>query len=312
MPTTILTSEDTIWIIARVAITFILTAFITRLFRTIWRKHAKNTIHRKFIGNILSAFITILGTIIALNWIPAFSTVVAAIIAGSGILALTIGLAAQESLGNAFSGLFISASKPFEVGDRVHLINADITGFIEDISIRHTIIRTLTNSRIIVPNSTMNKELIENANFCNPQAAAFIDVIITYDSDIDKARAIMAHVIGNHPDFVDTRTPEKLEEAKAWGLGITETNMYDSNTENKSHGKQSNHINDLESPAPKVPVLVRALGLYGVELRASMWTASISNNFAAASSVRKGILHEFNAAGVRIASSKIIDSLIQK
>ncbi|MCL2361859.1 MAG: mechanosensitive ion channel family protein [Defluviitaleaceae bacterium] len=211
--------------------------------------------------------------VIALNWIPAFSTVVTAILAGSGILALTIGLAAQESLGNFFNGLFISVSRPFEVGDRVHLINADITGFIEDISIRHTVIRTLTNSRIIVPNSIMNKELIENSNFCTPQAAAFIDVIITYNSDVNVASEIIARVIGTHPDFVDTRTEEQKENT------------------------------------PMVPVLVRALGLYGVELRARMWTAEI--NFIANSDVRKSILREFEAAGVRIASSKIIDALIQ-
>jgi len=265
-------------------------------------------------GNILSAIIATIGSIIALNWIPAFSTVVAALIAGSGILALTIGLAAQESLGNAFNGLFLSVSKPFEVGDRVHLVNADITGFIEDISIRHTVIRTLNNSRIIVPNSAMNKELIENSNFCNPQAAAFIDVIITYDSDLNKACEIMAQVIGNHPDFVDTRPPDKLEAAQAWldNLKLTNSDLDGLNPEALINNLDEPPVSDLESPAPKVPVLVRALGLYGIELRASMWTATISNNFAAASSVRKGILHQFKAAGVRIASSKIIDALIQK
>jgi len=275
MPNFLLTAEGAPWILIRVAATFAVTIFATQTFRVIWQKSTKNTIHRKFMGNILSAIIAVIGTIIALNWIPAFSAVVTAIIAGSGILALTIGLAAQESLGNAFNGLFLSVSSPFEVGDRVHLVNADITGFIEDISIRHTVIRTLTNSRIIVPNSIMNKELIENSNFCNPQAAAFIDLIITYDSDLDKACEIIAQVIGNHPDFVDTRTPEQQETA------------------------------------PKVPVLVRALGLYGIELRASMWTATVANLFIASSTVRKGILHEFKAAGVQIASSKIIDALIQ-
>jgi len=273
MPEFFLTAEGAHWIVLRVVITFIITAFASRLFRALWQKHSKNTIHRKYIGNLLNALIAMVGTVVALNWIPAFSSIVTAILAGSGILALTIGLAAQESLGNFFNGLFLSVSRPFEVGDRVHLINADITGFIEDISIRHTVIRTLTNSRIIVPNSTMNKELIENSNFCNPQTANFIDVIITYDSDMDKACEIMAEVIGSHPEFIDTRTPEQKRNA------------------------------------PLVPVLVRALGLYGIELRASMWTTVV--NFIASSEVRKNILYEFEAAGIRIASSKIIDAFLQ-
>lgn len=275
MPEILLASGSITLIIIQVIITMIITVSITRIFLSLWQKHSRNTIHRKFMGNIVSTIIAIIGTIVALNWIPAFSTIVTAILAGSGILALTIGLAAQESLGNFFNGFFMSVSRLFEVGDRIHLVNADITGFIEDISIRHTVIRTLTNSRIIVPNSIMNKELIENSNFCNPQAAAFIDVTITYDSDVEAACEIISRVISTHPDFIDTRSGQQKENS------------------------------------PEVPVLVRALSLYGIELRASMWTATIANNFSAASSVRMGILHEFNKAGVRIASSKIIDSFIQ-
>jgi len=275
MPEIITANEAHIWVAIRVVVTFLITIIATKTFRAVWRRYGANTIHRKFSGNILSAIITVVGTIIALNWIPAFSTIVTALIAGSGILALTIGLAAQESLGNAFNGLFLSVSRPFEVGDRVHLIKADITGFIEDISIRHTIMRTLTGSRIIVPNSIMNKELIENANICNPQSSNFIDIIVTYDSDIDTARQIMARVIGSYPGFIDTR-PEEIKDT-----------------------------------TPLVPVFVRHLGLYGVELRASMWTATITTNFAACSDARSVILKEFEAAGIRISSSKLIDALIQ-
>jgi len=263
-------NNSTIRTALRVALTLVATIIIARLFSFAWRKWSSNTIHHKFIGNIFSGFITMGGIIIALRWIDVLSTVAAALLAGSGILAITIGLAAQESLGNAFNGLFISISKPFEVGDRVHLINADITGFIEDITVRHTVIRTFTNSRIIVPNSIMNRELIENSNFCNPLASQFIDVIITYDSNVDDAREIMAQVIGNHPDFVDTRTDE-----------------------NKT--------------APKVPVFVRALGLQGIELRASMWTATVGVNFAACSGARRELLQAFQEADIKLAQFALVN-----
>ena len=267
--------ESFTWVTVRVIATLLATVLVTRLFRMTWRAFGKDTIHQKFVKNVLSIIIWLIGIFLALNWLPYFSDAATALLAGSGLVVLTIGLAAQESLGNAFSGLFISMFKPFEVGDRVHLTNADITGFIEDITIRHTVIRTFMNSRIIVPNSVMNKELIENANFCNPQASNFIDITITYDSDVTTACEIISRVIKEHPDFVDNRTPMQQKEPLV------------------------------------VPVFVRALGLYGVELRASMWTATIANNFAACSDVRKRILYEFNAANVRIASSKIIDALIQ-
>lgn len=270
-----LTSEYMVWITARAIMILLVTLIVIKIFRAIWRIFGKNTIHQKFIKNVFSVIIWVSGIVMALGRFPNFSDAAIALVAGSGILAITIGLAAQESLGNAFNGLFISISKPFEVGDRIHLVNADITGFVEDITIRHTVVRTVMNSRIIIPNSVINQDLIENSNFINQQASSFIDVTITYDSDLDKACRILAKIIGEHKDFVDMRTEEELEIK------------------------------------PKVPVLVRALGLYGAELRASMWTATISNNFAACSDVRKQIVYEFKEAGVVIASPRIIEALIQ-
>jgi small-conductance mechanosensitive channel len=263
------TNGELAWEFVIFGIRIFFTLFATRIFRLIWRRSFKtDTIHLKFIQNILAAIIWVTGIAFSLGAFSQFQDIAMAVFAGSGIAALTIGLAAQESLSNALNGLFISIFKPFEVGDRIRLVNADITGFIEDITLRHTVIRTFMNSRIIVPNSVMNKELIENSNFCNPQTSAFIDVIVTYDSDIAKACEIMAYVIGGHPDFVDTRDAEQIETM------------------------------------PKVPVFVRSLGLYGAELRASMWTESIKNNFAACSSVRKGILGEFHQNGIKLAEVK--------
>ena len=260
----------------QVIVTLIVTKLVTKAFRATWRKYGKDTVHHKFIKNVLSIVIWLTGIIVAISWLPHFSDAITAVLAGSGIVVLTIGLAAQESLGNAFSGLFISMFKPFEVGDRVHLTRANITGFIEDICVRHTVIRTFMNSRIIIPNSVMNSELIENSNFCNPRASNFIDVFITYDSDVDTAREIMARVIGEHPNFVDNRSPEQLQDN-----------------------------------APLVSVFVRSLGLYGIELRASMWTATIATNFAACSDARRGLIYEFERAGVKIASSRFVDPLVR-
>ncbi|MCL2199330.1 MAG: mechanosensitive ion channel family protein [Defluviitaleaceae bacterium] len=260
-------STELAWELARFALKIFIVFLLTKFFRVAWRRtFTADTIHLKFVKNVLSAMIWVVGVTFSLSAFSQFQDIATAFFAGSGIAAIMIGLAAQESLSNAFNGLFISLFKPFEVGDRVHLVNANITGFIEDLTLRHTTIRTFMNSRIIIPNSIMNKELIENSNFCNPQASSFIDVIITYNSDVARACEIIAEVLGSHPDFADTRTPEMLENG-----------------------------------APKVPVFVRALGLHGIELRASMWTETITINFAACSDVRKKILNEFALAEVKIA-----------
>ncbi|MCL1999651.1 MAG: mechanosensitive ion channel family protein [Turicibacter sp.] len=262
-------------IVLRVAATLLITLAATKLVHMRWGRFEKDTIHRKFTKNVLSVIIGLTGIIFSLRWIPQFADAAPALLAGSGFVALAIGLAAQESLGNAFNGLFISIFKPFEVGDRIHLVHANITGFVEDITIRHTVIRTFLNSRIIIPNSIISKEMIENSNFCNQRASSFIDVIIRYDSNVERACHIIAEVIGNHIDFIDTRTPEQLETT------------------------------------PKVPVFVRGLGLHGIELRASMWTETVANNFAAASEVRLRILHEFQSNNIDIAVIAFPNSFVR-
>ncbi len=252
----------------------LLTVFITYLVSTVsrkaWRRNPNNNkfLFRKFVYNIVQACIYLAGALIAITQIPMLSSVARTILAGSGIFALAISLSAQESLNNIISGLFISLFKPFEVGDRVTLVNSKLTGTIEDITLRHTIIKTFTNTRVVMPNSTINKEIVENSNLIDSRASAYVDISVAYESDIDKAKEIMAEVIGSHRYYLDVRTAEEKELV------------------------------------PKVKVYVRELGDSGIYLRASMWTKTVNENFDACSDVRLDIKKAFDAAGIEIPYTK--------
>jgi len=248
--------------LAIAAVTYLVLLIVKKL----WRKnpHNRQVLFRRFVFNIMRTLICLAGALLMIGQLPQLSSVVQTILAGSGILVLAVSLSAQESLNNIISGLFITLFKPFEVGDRVTMIGADITGNIEDITLRHTIIKTFTNTRIVVPNATMNKEIVENSHLIDTRASAFVDVTVSYASDIDKAIAIMAEVIGSHPAFLDRRTDEE------------------------------------KAAVPKVQVYVRELGSTGIALRANMWTRTVDENFSACSDVRLRIKKEFDAAGIEI------------
>ena len=253
-------------ILIKIAVILALTVLAARLYRHITKKAFKSDkIHIKYLNNIAVVAIYTLGVILSLGVIPSSMTVIETLFAGSGIAAIIIGLAAQESIGNAINGMFLSMFRPFEVGDRVHLMSGDITGFIEDITLRHTVVRTFINSRIIIPNSVINKEMIENSNYAESNASSFVDVTITYDSDLELAMSIMTEVVESHRDFIDVRPP-----------------------------------NERKGPAAKV--YVRALSWYGVDLRVSMWTANVGSNFEACSDSREKIKLEFDRRGIKIAS----------
>jgi MscS family membrane protein len=109
------------------------------------------------IRKIGKVFLVLIAAIIVLD---KFGYNVASLVAGLGIGGLAVALAAQETLGNMFGGITILTDKPFRIGDRIRISNYD--GNIKEIGIRSTKMTTLDGSELIIPNSTLGKEIIEN------------------------------------------------------------------------------------------------------------------------------------------------------
>ncbi len=258
--------------LVKMLIIAVITHFIAVFSKRMWRRNPKNTqvLFRKFIFNIVQALIYLVGVLFVIGQIPELSQVVQTILAGSGIFALGLSLSAQESLNNIISGLFITIFKPFEVGDRVTLVSSKLTGTIEDITLRHTIIKTFTNTRYVIPNAKINNEIIENSNIVDARASSFLDVSITCESDVDLAMKIMADVMGSHPSYLDIRTEEEMETM------------------------------------PKVKVYVREFGRDGIALRANMWTRTVNENFEACSDVRLQLRKAFQEAGIEIPYTRYV------
>ena len=250
-----------------VILIIIVTLAIGLLHRVLYRLVSRKHLFWLFLNSIIQGVIYVVGFICAISAIPQLSKLSTTLLAGSGIAALAISLSAQESLGNIVSGLFISLFRPFNVGDRIKLISSGVVGHVESITLRHTVIRTLTNTRITVPNSVMNKEIVENSHMVETIASYYVDVSISYESDIDRARYIMADIIGSHPLYVDVRKDMSEE---------------------------------------KVPVLMRAFESSGIALRARVWTKTVDDNFKACSDIRMEILKRFRREGIEIPYTKIV------
>ena len=86
---------------------------------------------------------------------------IGSIVAGAGLIGLTISLAAQESASNLFSGIVILLDKPFSVGDWITV--GDVEGEVIDINFRSTRIRSMDHSVIIITNSQICASTVQNA-----------------------------------------------------------------------------------------------------------------------------------------------------
>lgn len=113
------------------------------------------------------------------------------LITGMGLAGLTVSLAAQDSAANFFAGLVIILEKPFRLGDWI--ITPQAEGTVEDISFRSTKVRTLDGSLMVLPNSVLCAEAINNGSQRRMRLYRFT-IGVTYDTPKDKIELLMARL----------------------------------------------------------------------------------------------------------------------
>lgn len=105
----------------------------------------------------LKVTVVIVGSLIVLQ---NFGVNVTALLAGLGIGGVALAFAAQDTVANVFGTITILLDAPFKLGDHIKI--GDTEGFVEEIGFRSTQIRTLYNSLVILPNSVVAKEKVDN------------------------------------------------------------------------------------------------------------------------------------------------------
>ena len=83
---------------------------------------------------------------------------------GSALVVAIIGFAAQPVIADMVCGYLIRINRPFEIGDRIIVDDLE-PGIVEDITMRHTVIRIYDGQRIIVPNSELNSKIVTNTSY---------------------------------------------------------------------------------------------------------------------------------------------------
>lgn len=181
-----------------------------------------------FLKNAVEFIVYIIALIIIFNSIPKLKSYGTALFAGAGVLAAIVGFASQSAFSNIVSGVFIVMFRPFSVGDRVR-VGQLYSGDVEDITLRHTVIKDFENRRIVIPNSVINNETIINSSLSHENLCIFIEMGVSFDSDVDQAMRMLQEETMKHPDCVDNRTQEEIEngtpQVSVRLINITETAM---------------------------------------------------------------------------------------
>lgn len=174
--------------------------FMENYLRTINRKLHMDITTLKMFRHISIAIIYFIGIIAVIFSIPSLQSLSIALFTGAGVVGIIIGFAAQSTLSNIIAGISLAIFQPFRVGDRLDIMNE--YGKVADLNLRHTVIITWDNRRLIIPNSVISNEAIINWTIEDPAIIWSIDVGISYDADIDKARKIMIEEARKHPNVM--------------------------------------------------------------------------------------------------------------
>ncbi len=133
-------------------------------------------------------------------------------------LALAVGFAAQDLLGNFVAGVFILKDKPFQVGDWIEWDGN--TGRVEDIDLRVSRIRTFDNEQITVPNGDLANSAVTNPVAYETLRQKFV-FGIGYDDDIAEATDIIIEKAEAHPDIMADPGPSvRLVELGGSDVGL--------------------------------------------------------------------------------------------
>jgi len=135
------------------------------------------------------------------HFIPALSGIGTASLASISVLTVIVGFAAQNTLGNLIAGISLLLYRPFKLGDRLQVIAPTglENGTVESLTLGYTLLKTDDNRRVVVPNSVMASQTNINLTANDPRVICSVLIGISYDSDIDKARAILLDLAGKHP-----------------------------------------------------------------------------------------------------------------
>jgi small conductance mechanosensitive channel len=143
-----------------------------------------------FLGNLIYMGLLVFVVIAALGQLGIQTTSFIAILGAAG---LAIGLALQGSLANFAAGFLMIIFKPFKVGDYIEA--GGVAGTVETIQIFTTTLKTPDNKTVIVPNAGVTGGNIVNWTVKGTRRADMV-FGIGYDDDIDKAKQIIADVLG--------------------------------------------------------------------------------------------------------------------
>lgn len=156
---------------------------------------------KTFLKSLLSITLNLILVFAVIARLGVETTSFAAILASAGV---AIGMALSGNLSNFAGGLIILVFKPFKVGDFIDGPGA--SGTVKEIQIFHTILATVDNKIIYVPNGSMSSNVVVNYNKQDTRRAEWV-IGVEYGEDYEKVKAVIERIINEDERILKDPAP---------------------------------------------------------------------------------------------------------
>ena len=204
-----------------IALGVLVTFFIVgRLLRPLVRRRLvryRTPSFARVFAKLTSSTMTVVGVLLALTIVfPSVRPV--DVLTGAGVLTIAAGFAFQDILQNMLAGVLLLFRQPFQGGDQIMV--GDLTGTVEEINIRETVISTFDGRRILIPNAKVYTDAIHVQTAHETIRANFI-VGIAYGADMALARRVATETLREVPGVASDPPPEALYlELDTWTVDL--------------------------------------------------------------------------------------------
>ncbi|MBN2324606.1 MAG: mechanosensitive ion channel [Spirochaetes bacterium] len=157
------------------------------------------------LAKLIGYLIIIIGVIIALQ---GFGIKLTALTVFAGVLGVGIGFGMQSITANIVSGFVILFERPIKEGDMVRL--HDTIGEVTKINLRATVIKTILNEHLIVPNSEFINSTVENMSYGDIRVRIKVNVGVAYGTDPGLVKDALLEAAGKTENVMKSPPPSVL------------------------------------------------------------------------------------------------------
>ncbi|MBQ6559648.1 MAG: mechanosensitive ion channel family protein [Erysipelotrichaceae bacterium] len=157
------------------------------------KKYEDKITTNQYLYQTIRALVWMVAIIVIIRQIKPLSSLGDTILGATSIIAVAVGIAAQATFGNYIAGFFLAVHQPFKVGDIISIKEKDLSGTVQEITFRHTVLLTQEQTEIIIPNTVMNSAIIEDMSNGNYSKA--IELKVAGDTDLKKLQKIIKELL---------------------------------------------------------------------------------------------------------------------